>query len=532
MARSRWLPAVALLLIAGVPVTAAAQVDTAPPPPPAANAVAPVPHAADSVPIPAGTYVFVPEESDDIGPLVKEAVHHMFFAIRGIAGGRLRNANKPIDRIIIKYPPDSVYMSLRADEPPVVSLRNGEFAPYTREDGEVVQVKTELSPGVIDQFFHSEDGDKQMVYTLRPDGLLQLHVTLFSDKLKGPFEYTWVYRAQSAEAAPPAGAAAEGGGGVAATSGRPDLGRPVHTFSIVARDPDSGELGVAVQSHWFSVGPLVPWAAPGVGAVATQSFIESSYGPLGLDLMRAGRTADQALAALLAADEHPEVRQVAMVDAQGRVAAHTGASDIQHASHITGDGFSVQSNMMLKSTVPAAMAKAYRTTDGDLTERLLAALEAAQAEGGDIRGSQSAAILVVSGDATLMPWQGRVVDLRVEDNPHPVRELRRLVTLSRAYARMNAGDAAMTEGDVARALEEYAAAEAMVPDSASNGEMAFWHAVTLASLGRVEESLPLFRRAFAQDENWKELLRRLPAAGQFPDDSSLVARITSLPPAR
>ncbi len=448
MARSIWLAAGAFLLIAGAPATATAQVDTVPAQPAAPAAAGALgteviaTPAVDSLPIPAGTYVFVPDESDDIGPMVKEAVHHMFFAIRGIAGKRLRNANKPIDRIIIQYPPDSVYISLRSDEPPVYSLRNGEFMPYTREDGEVVQVKTELSPGVIDQFFHSDDGDKQMLYRLRPDGTLELSVTVISDKLKEPFKYTWVYRPAEA------GQSQEGGGGAAAASGPVHLGRPVHTFSIVARDPDSGEIGVAVQSHWFSVGALVPWAVPGVGAVATQSFVDPSYGPLGLELMKAGKTAQQALAALLVADEHPDVRQVAMVDAHGNVAAHTGGSDIQNAGHITGEGFSVQANMMLNTTVPAAMAKAYRTTKGDLTERLMAALEAAQAEGGDIRGSQAAAILVVSGDTALMPWQGRIVDLRVEDNPHPVQELRRLVTLNRAYARMNAGDDAMTRGDI------------------------------------------------------------------------------------
>jgi len=304
--------------------------------------------------------------------------------------------------------------------------------------------------------------------------------------------------------------------------------RPVHTYSIVARDSATGQLGVAVQSHWFSVGPIVPWAEAGVGAIATQSFVEPSYGPLGLALLRAGRTADEALRGLVAADPHPEVRQVAVVDVQGNVAAHTGAQAIQAAGHRTGPGFSVQSNMMLNPTVPDAMARAYQSSEGDLAERLLAALEAAQAAGGDIRGRQSAAIIVVSGTPTGRPWQDRLIDLRVEDHPEPVAELRRLVHLARAYQHMNAGDEAVTRGDVAGALREYATAESMVPDEQTNGEMVFWHAVMLVNAGRAEESLPLFKRAYDQDENWRELVRRLPAAGQLPKDDALIARITTV----
>ncbi|HSJ16055.1 MAG TPA: DUF1028 domain-containing protein [Longimicrobiales bacterium] len=302
--------------------------------------------------------------------------------------------------------------------------------------------------------------------------------------------------------------------------------RPVHTYSIVARDSATGQLGVAVQSHWFSVGPLVPWAEAGVGAVATQSFVEASYGPLALELLRSGRTAPEAMRGLVAADPHPEVRQVAIIDAHGNVAAHTGENAIEAAGHLTGPNFSVQSNMMLKETVPAAMARAFQASSGDLAERMLAALEAAQAEGGDIRGSQSAAILVVRGTPTGRPWLDRIMDLRVEDHAAPVAELRRLVHLARAYQHMNAGDEAVTLGDVDTALREYAAAEAMVPDDQTNGEMVFWHAVMLVNAGRVDESLPLFARAYAQDPNWRELVRRLPAAGQLPDDPALIARLT------
>lgn len=303
--------------------------------------------------------------------------------------------------------------------------------------------------------------------------------------------------------------------------------RPVHTYSIVARDPATGDLGVAVQSHWFSVGALVPWAEAGVGAVATQSFIDVSYGPLGLAMLRAGRTAEEALRGLVTADAHPEVRQVAIVDARGNVAVHTGALAIAEAGHRKGAGYSVQANMMLPATVPAAMARAFESTRGDLAERLLAALEAAQAEGGDIRGRQSAAILVVSGTPTGKPWLDRLFDLRVEDHPEPVVELRRLVHLARAYQHMNAGDEAVTTGDIEGALREYSTAAAMVPDAATNGEMVFWHAVALVMAGRVDASIPLFRRAYAVDPNWRELVRRLPKAGQLPDDPALIQRLTA-----
>lgn len=301
--------------------------------------------------------------------------------------------------------------------------------------------------------------------------------------------------------------------------------RPVHTYSIVARDPATGQLGVAVQSHWFSVGPLVPWAEAGVGAVATQSFIEPSYGPLGLVLMRAGKTAEEALRALVSGDAHPEVRQVAFIDAKGGVAVHTGDKAIEAAGHRKGRNYSVQANLMLKPTVPDAMARAFERAKGDLTERLLDALDAAQAEGGDIRGSQSAAILVVSGMPSGRPWADRLVDLRVEDHPQPLKELRRLVHLGRAYQRMNAGDEAVTRKDMEKASEEYGAAEAMLPDSVTNGEIVFWHAVTLANAGKLEKSLPLFRRAFAQDRNWAELVRRLPKAGQLPNDPRTIENI-------
>jgi uncharacterized Ntn-hydrolase superfamily protein len=301
--------------------------------------------------------------------------------------------------------------------------------------------------------------------------------------------------------------------------------RPVHTFSIVARDPTTGELGVAVQSHWFSVGAIVPWAEAGVGAVATQSFVEPSYGKLGLELMRAGKSAPDALKSLLAGDEAREVRQVAMIDTQGRVDAWTGKNDIQAAGHIVGKDFSVQANLMLNDKVWPAMAQAFENTKSDLADRMLAALDAAQAAGGDIRGRQSAALIVVTGKPTGQAWKDRLFDLRIDDSPEPLRELRRLVTLQRAYNHMNAGDLAVEKKDNEGALREYGAAEKLVPD---NAEMIYWHAVALVNMKRVDESLLLFRKVFAMDKNWATLTPRLPKSGLLPDDPKLIERILSV----
>jgi len=300
--------------------------------------------------------------------------------------------------------------------------------------------------------------------------------------------------------------------------------RPVHTFSIVARDPNTGELGVAVQSHWFSVGSIVAWAEAGVGAVATQSFVDPSYGKNGLDLMRNGKTAPDTLKELLAKDDGREVRQVAMIDAQGRVEAWTGKNDIQAAGHIVGTNYSVQANLMLNDKVWPAMSRAFENTRGDLAERMLAALDAAQAAGGDIRGRQSAALIVVTGKPTGQAWKDRTFDLRVDDSPEPLQELRRLVRLQRAYNHMNAGDLAVEKKDNEGALREYSAAERLVPN---NAEMIYWHAVALVNMGRVDESLPLFRKVFAMDRNWITLTPRLPKSGLLPDDPKLIERIVA-----
>jgi uncharacterized Ntn-hydrolase superfamily protein len=303
--------------------------------------------------------------------------------------------------------------------------------------------------------------------------------------------------------------------------------RPAHTYSIVAYDAETGQFGVAVQSHWFSVGPIVPWVESGVGAIATQSFVEVSYGPLGLELMRAGKSAPETLSALIKADKNEDVRQVAMVDAKGRVAVHTGKNCIPEAGHYQGDTFTCQANLMLKNTVWDAMAKAYNNTQGELADRLLAALEAAEAEGGDIRGKQSAALVVVRGKSSGVWWKDRLYDLRIEDHPTPVKELQRLLKLNKAYNHMNLGDEYLTENKIEEAMRAYTKAMEMYPD---NAEMIFWPAVTLAATGNVEESLPLFKKVFTMDNNWAILLPRLPQVGQLPKDEDLIAKILSVAP--
>jgi len=281
---------------------------------------------------------------------------------------------------------------------------------------------------------------------------------------------------------------------------------------------------VAVQSHFFSVGSVVSWAEPGVGAVATQSLVEPAFGPDGLDLMREGRSAPAALQQLIEADSGEAVRQVALVDGGGRVAVHTGMRCIAHAGHALGEQASAQANMMERDTVPRAMIRAYSDASGrPLAERLLAALEAAEGEGGDIRGRQSAAMVVVTARASGSPTKDRPVDLRVDDHADPVRELRRLLGLQRAYAHASAGDDLAGAGDLEAALVEYEAAYRAQPD---NLELAFWYGLALAGNGRDEEAVRLLREPFAAHPGWVELLKRLPAAGLIPDDPEMIGRLT------
>ena len=298
--------------------------------------------------------------------------------------------------------------------------------------------------------------------------------------------------------------------------------RPVSTYSIVALDETTGELGVAVQSHWFSVGFLVPWAKAGVGAVATQSFVKVDYGPDGIQLMESGMKAADALKALTSKDEGEAVRQVGMIDIKGNVAAHTGSRCIKYAGHIVGENYSVQSNMMANGTVPKAMAIAFEETKGDLADRMMAALEAAEAEGGDIRGKQSAAMVIVSGEPSGVEWKDTKLNLRIEDHPTPLIELKRLIRVHRAYQHANMGDHYMETEEIDKALIEYSKAAEYYPE---NAELPYWSAIALANGGRLEEALPVFQSVFQRNPDLKTMTPRLVKSGLLPDDKSLISKI-------
>lgn len=279
-----------------------------------------------------------------------------------------------------------------------------------------------------------------------------------------------------------------------------------HTYSIVARDTITGDLGVAVQSHWFSVGSLVTWGKAGIGVVATQSFINPSFGPRGLSLLENGLTPKLAVKTLLALDEGRDMRQLAILDVNGNVDAYTGKNCIVEAGHIVGDNFSVQANLMDKNTVWPAMAEAFKNAEGTLAERMLQAMEAAQKEGGDIRGKQSAAILVVKAKSTGNEWEDKIVDLRVEDHENPIQEMRRLLTIHTAYEYMNKGDLAVETGNNILAKEHYMNAQKLNP---RNLEMKYWYAITLANNGELTEAKEILKDLFKQNKKWKELTPRL-----------------------
>lgn len=298
-----------------------------------------------------------------------------------------------------------------------------------------------------------------------------------------------------------------------------------HTYSIVARDPVTGQMGVAVQSHWFAVGTTVPWAEAGVGVVATQAIAEVSYGPLGLQALNNGKHPKDALEILLHNDDGRDVRQVSILDAKGEVATHTGINCIAEAGHVIGDQFSVQANMMLKDTVWKAMASAYENSTGNLADRMLAALEAAQNEDGDIRGMQSAAIVIVEGKKSATPWRQNTLELRVEDHPQPLKELRRLINIDRAYESMNQGDALLAAGKTVEAFQAYDKAASLAPEI---DELRFWQAATLADTGKVEDALPIFKHLFEINPNWALLLQRLPKSGLFSKDPDLMQRILAI----
>jgi uncharacterized Ntn-hydrolase superfamily protein len=298
-----------------------------------------------------------------------------------------------------------------------------------------------------------------------------------------------------------------------------------HTYSIIARDPQNGYLGVAVQSHWFAVGSLCPWAEAGVGAIATQSLVDPSYGALGLNLLRTGQSAEKTLTVLLGKDNNRENRQVAIIDSNGHVASHTGKNCIAEAGHVFGAGFSVQANMMKYPTVWPAMAREFEKSTGDLADRLMVALLAAQSEGGDIRGKQSAAMLIVDDKVTDKPWEHVLFNIRVDDNPEPLSELQRLLNIQRAYHLMNEGEELLMKKDFEAAMMKYRAAEIFAPQI---DEIPFWMAVTLADSGELEKALPIFARVFKVNPDWAETVKRLPKAGFLRDDQELLQKILAI----
>ena len=298
-------------------------------------------------------------------------------------------------------------------------------------------------------------------------------------------------------------------------------GEMANTFSIVCYDSATGQFGAAVQSHWFKVADVI-WVQAGVGAVATQSLVEFSYGPLGLEMMRTGKSARAALAGLLVSDSDNAVRQVAMIDRNGVVATHTGNRCIPEAGHHQGKFYSCQANLMRNNTVWDAMAKAFENTKGDLADRMMAALEAAQAEGGDIRGKQSAAMVVVTGKPTGISWRDRLVDIRVDDSPEPLPELRRLLNITRAYDHMNKGDDYTTLKKFDSSNYEYGEAARLAP---GNAEIMFWHAVGLVTTGEVDKSLPIFKDLFKADSSWRILIPRLVKVDMLPSDEKVIQKI-------
>jgi uncharacterized Ntn-hydrolase superfamily protein len=293
------------------------------------------------------------------------------------------------------------------------------------------------------------------------------------------------------------------------------------TYSIVARDPATGEFGVAVQSHFFGVGPVVPWLEPGIGAVATQATVNVSFGPMGLELLRSGQGAEEVVARLVASDSAAEKRQVAVVDAHGRAAAHTGAGCIPAFGHVIGDGFSVQGNLLRADAVWQSMATAYEGAAGrPFWERLLITLEAAEENGGDVRGRQSAALVIVAAEVTPDPWAGRLLDVRVDDHADPLRELRRLAAMSEAYRLM--GELESPSNDERPMDERYAEARAMAPDAM---ELVFWRGIALANSGNERAARDELSIAFAADATWRETLRHVAAAGLVGTNPALIERL-------
>ncbi len=296
-----------------------------------------------------------------------------------------------------------------------------------------------------------------------------------------------------------------------------------NTYSIIARDPDTGEIGGAVQSHWFRVHDVI-WVEAGAGILAVQSLPDVGWGPRGLELLRSGRTAKQVLVELIAGDGKAPFRQLGILDGRGEASGYTGEKCVPFAGHRCGDGYSCQANLMLRPTVCDAMARAFETTPGPLPERLMAALEAAQEEGGDLRGQQAAAMVAVTGRPTGQSWRDRTVDIRVDDSPAPVAELRRHLNLSRAYGHMERADELSEANRFEDALEELESALRLAPDSL---EIAFWRALALLDAGHSERALSSFRRIFRAESRWRLFLERLLESGSLRADPATIRRIVS-----
>lgn len=295
-----------------------------------------------------------------------------------------------------------------------------------------------------------------------------------------------------------------------------------HTYSIVAYDPENQEIGVAVQSHWFSVGTVVAWGEAGIGVIATQSFVNVSFGPRGLELLKKGMGPQTVIDELLKTDEGREFRQIAVMDAKGNAASFTGKNCIQPAGNIVGKNFSVQANLMLNDKIWPAMAESFKNSKGKLAERMLEALEAAEKAGGDIRGKQSAAILVYKCKATGKPWEDKLVDLRIDDSNEPLKEMRRLLKVHRAYEHMNNGDLAVEKNDMKKAMHEYSAAMKMFPE---NLEMQYWTAIALYNNGEKDKAAKMLKQIFVEDPNWKTLTPRLIPNGLLKADEKELSEL-------
>lgn len=283
-----------------------------------------------------------------------------------------------------------------------------------------------------------------------------------------------------------------------------------HTYSIVAMDEKTGEMGIGVQSHWFSVGTIVSWAKSGVGVVATQSFVNPAYGPEGIKLMESGVSAKNTLSRLISEDKSRDYRQVAMLDINGSISAFTGEKCIISSGQYIGKNFSVQANMMLNDNVIPAMKNAFLLNSNlPIAERIIKVFEAAEKSGGDIRGKQSASILVVGPEKVKNEWEDKKIDLRVDDSENPIKEIKRLLNVNKAYQHMNKGDIAIEKGDMEMALIEYERAEMLFPN---NLEMKFWKAVALLNNSRIKQAKKIFNYVIEKDGNWEILLLRLPAS--------------------